>query len=181
MPWWDEADDREDSSADLLLKQALQEVGRASLLEKLTPEFFRVSKMFEQADCNIKPSALFGIALGFGFVGGLDQHLARQHLCGAGGRQLALQLAVDLAVVEAEFAAEEIRGPVARRDGIGGASPACRALAGRRLARGRRGNARADLQGVRPRVRGTKPGHPVWKTPWGTCATACRTSTCGSS
>ncbi len=60
-----------DSSSDLLIKQALQEVGKADLLEKLTPEFFRVSKMFEQADVQIKPSVLFGIALGFAFVGGL--------------------------------------------------------------------------------------------------------------
>ena len=60
-----------DSSSDLLIKQALQEVGRTNLLEKLTPEFFRLSKMFEQADVKIKPSALFGIALGCALLGGL--------------------------------------------------------------------------------------------------------------
>src|SRR5215211_7575469 len=60
-----------DSSSDLLIKQALQEVGRTNLLEKLTPEFFRVSKMFEQADLKMQPSVLFGIALGLAFVGGL--------------------------------------------------------------------------------------------------------------
>jgi len=60
-----------DSSADLLIKQALHEVGRQNILEKLTPEFFRVSKMFEQADLKMKPSVLFGIALAFAFVGGL--------------------------------------------------------------------------------------------------------------
>src|SRR5215213_7389219 len=65
-----------DSSSDLLIKQALQEVGRTNLLEKLTPEFFRVSKMFEQADLKIQPSVLFGIALGLAFVGGLISTLA---------------------------------------------------------------------------------------------------------
>jgi tight adherence protein B len=60
-----------DSSADLLIRTALQEVGNQNLMERLTPEFFRVSKMFEQADVKIKPSALFGIAIGLGFVGSL--------------------------------------------------------------------------------------------------------------
>jgi tight adherence protein B len=60
-----------DSSTDLMIKQALQEVNKQNILERLTPEFFRVSKMFEQADVKIKPSALFGIALGCALVGGL--------------------------------------------------------------------------------------------------------------
>lgn len=64
-----------DSSSDLLIKQALQEVGRANLLEKLTPEFFRVSKMFEQADVKMRPSVLFGIALAGAFAGGLTSTL----------------------------------------------------------------------------------------------------------
>jgi tight adherence protein B len=60
-----------DSSTDLMIKQALQEVGAQNMLERLTPEFFRVSKVFEQADVKIRPSALFGIALGCALVGGL--------------------------------------------------------------------------------------------------------------
>ncbi|MBY0512569.1 MAG: type II secretion system F family protein [Gemmataceae bacterium] len=60
---------RKDSSADMLLKQALQEVDRKTFLDKLTPEIFNVKKMFEQADVNIKPSALFGIAVGLGVLG----------------------------------------------------------------------------------------------------------------
>jgi tight adherence protein B len=60
-----------DSSADLLVKQALLDVSQTNLLERITPEFFRVSKMFEQADVKIKPSALFGIAIGFAFIGAL--------------------------------------------------------------------------------------------------------------
>ena len=57
---------RKDSSADLLLRQALQEVNTQSLLERMTPEIFKVSKLFEQADVNMKPSMLFGIGLGLG-------------------------------------------------------------------------------------------------------------------
>src|SRR3954447_5198392 len=60
-----------DSSTDLMIKQALQEVNKQNILERLIPEFFRVSKMFEQADVKLKPSALFGIALGCALVGGL--------------------------------------------------------------------------------------------------------------
>ena len=59
-----------DSSTDLMIKQALQEVDKQNILERLTPEFFRVSKMFEQADVKIKPSALFGIALGCAWSAG---------------------------------------------------------------------------------------------------------------
>ena len=58
-----------DSSADMLVKQALQSVSGKSLLERLTPDFFRVSKMFEQADVNFSPSTLFGIALFLGTIG----------------------------------------------------------------------------------------------------------------
>jgi tight adherence protein B len=61
---------KDTSSADLLLRQALQEVDRKTLLERMTPEFFRVSKMFEQADVNIKPSLLFGISVGLAVAGG---------------------------------------------------------------------------------------------------------------
>src|SRR6478609_2101979 len=60
---------RKDSSADMLLKQALQEADKKSLLDRLTPEFFNLTKTFEQADCNIKPSALFGISLGLSALG----------------------------------------------------------------------------------------------------------------
>jgi tight adherence protein B len=60
-----------DSSTDLMIKQALLEVGKTNILERLTPEFLRVSRMFEQADIKMKPSALMGIALGLALVGGL--------------------------------------------------------------------------------------------------------------
>jgi tight adherence protein B len=60
---------RKDSSADMLLKQALQEVDQKTLMDRLMPEFFNLTKVFEQADCNIKPSALFGISLGLAALG----------------------------------------------------------------------------------------------------------------
>jgi len=60
---------RKDSSADMLLKQALQEVDKKTFLDRITPDAFNLTKVFEQAAVNIKPSALFGIALGLGAVG----------------------------------------------------------------------------------------------------------------
>lgn len=60
---------QKDSSADMLLKQALQEVDKKNILDQLTPEVFNLTKVIEQADANIKPSALFGMGLSAGFVG----------------------------------------------------------------------------------------------------------------
>ena len=60
-----------DSSADMLLKQALEQADKRSLLDRLMPEAFNFTRLFEQADVNIRPSALFGIAIAFGAAGGL--------------------------------------------------------------------------------------------------------------
>jgi len=62
---------RKDSSADMLLKQALQEVDKKNILDKLTPEFLNLTKVIEQADANVKPSALFGIGLFVGLIGAI--------------------------------------------------------------------------------------------------------------
>jgi len=62
---------RKDSSADMLLKQALQEVDKKTLLDKLTPKMLDLSKVIEQADANVKPSALFGVGLVAAFVSGI--------------------------------------------------------------------------------------------------------------
>ncbi len=62
---------RRDSSADILLKQALLEADKQNLLDRLTPSVFNLTRLFEQADCNIKPSALFGISVALGVVGGM--------------------------------------------------------------------------------------------------------------
>src|SRR5690349_15775787 len=59
------------SSADLLLKQALQEVDKKTILDALTPNFLTMDRVFEQADANIRPSALFAISIGLGLVGGM--------------------------------------------------------------------------------------------------------------
>jgi tight adherence protein B len=57
-----------ESSADMLLKKALQDVDRQTILDKLTPEFLNLTRMIEQADVNYKPGALVGTGLGIGFV-----------------------------------------------------------------------------------------------------------------
>jgi tight adherence protein B len=60
---------RKESSADMLLKQALQDVDKKTFLDRMTPQAFNLTKMFEQADVNIKPSALFAVAIGLAVVG----------------------------------------------------------------------------------------------------------------
>ena len=55
---------RKESSSDLLLKQALQEVDKKSILDKLTPSGINLAKMIEQADANVLPSAVVGVSLG---------------------------------------------------------------------------------------------------------------------
>lgn len=62
---------RRDSSADMLLKQALQEVDKKTILDKLTPEFLNLAKVIEQADANVKPSALLGVGLVAAFASGI--------------------------------------------------------------------------------------------------------------
>jgi tight adherence protein B len=62
---------RHDSSADMLLKQALQEVDKKTILDKLTPEFLNLGKVIEQADANVKPNALLGVGLVAALVAGL--------------------------------------------------------------------------------------------------------------
>jgi tight adherence protein B len=51
-----------DPAADILRKTAF-ESDKKSLLEALTPKFLSPQKLFEQADCHIKPSTLFGIGM----------------------------------------------------------------------------------------------------------------------
>jgi tight adherence protein B len=61
---------RKESAADLLLKHSAQDTDKKTLLDAITPSILTMEKLFEQADCNIKPSSLFGIALVVGFVCG---------------------------------------------------------------------------------------------------------------
>src|SRR5438876_1548819 len=60
-----------ESSADLLLKQALQEVDKKNLLDAITPSLHSLDRVFEQADANIRPSALFALAIGMAMAGAL--------------------------------------------------------------------------------------------------------------
>ena len=62
---------RKESSADMLLASAVKDLDRKNLLDKLTPEIFNLTRIFEQADVNIRPSALFGVALALTVVGGM--------------------------------------------------------------------------------------------------------------
>jgi len=52
----------DDQAADILRKTAFEN-DKKSLLEFLTPKFLSPQKLFEQADCHIKPSTLFGIGV----------------------------------------------------------------------------------------------------------------------
>jgi len=62
---------KRDTASDLLLKQALMEVDRKTILDALTPKFLTMERVFEQADANIRPSALFAISIGMMLVGGM--------------------------------------------------------------------------------------------------------------
>lgn len=66
---------KKDTNADVLLKQALKDVDKKTLLDSLTPGFLNVTKTFEQADANIRPSALFGASLGLALAGGMVSSL----------------------------------------------------------------------------------------------------------
>jgi tight adherence protein B len=61
---------REDSKADILKASALEN-DRKTFLELITPNIPSLQRVFEQADCNIKPSALFGVAILLGVAGTL--------------------------------------------------------------------------------------------------------------
>jgi tight adherence protein B len=60
-----------ESSSDLLLKQALSEVDKKTILDAFTPNLVSMERIFEQADANIRPSALFAISIGMALVGGM--------------------------------------------------------------------------------------------------------------
>ena len=62
--------------ADILRKSAF-EGDKKSLMEALTPRFLSPQKLFEQADCHIKPQMLMGIGLLLGAAGATATVLAR--------------------------------------------------------------------------------------------------------
>jgi tight adherence protein B len=66
----------DDKSQDILRKQAF-EGDKNNFLEMITPKFLSPEKLFEQADCHIKPSTLFGIGLLLGVLGATFGVLAK--------------------------------------------------------------------------------------------------------
>jgi tight adherence protein B len=66
----------DDQAADILRKTAFEN-DKKSLLEILTPRFLSPQKLFEQADCHIKPSTLFGIGVLLGVMGATATVLMR--------------------------------------------------------------------------------------------------------
>jgi tight adherence protein B len=66
----------DNDKADILRKTAL-ESDKRTFLDALTPKFLSPQKLFEQADCNIKPSTLFGIGLGLAALGATISVLAK--------------------------------------------------------------------------------------------------------
>jgi tight adherence protein B len=66
----------DDDKADILRKTAFEN-DKKSLMEALTPQFLSPQKMFEQADCHIKPHILMGIGLLLGAAGATATMLAR--------------------------------------------------------------------------------------------------------
>jgi tight adherence protein B len=60
---------REESSKADILKASAIESDRKTFLEMITPNIPSLQRVFEQADCNIKPSALFGVAIGLALAG----------------------------------------------------------------------------------------------------------------
>ncbi len=60
---------RRESDAELLLRQSHREADKKTLLDAITPEFLTMTRLFEQADCNIKPSTLFGVGLALAVFG----------------------------------------------------------------------------------------------------------------
>jgi tight adherence protein B len=67
---------RDDERADILRATAFEN-DKKSLLGLLTPKFLSPQKLFEQADCHIKPSTLFGIGLLLASLGATATVLAR--------------------------------------------------------------------------------------------------------
>src|SRR5262245_34096995 len=63
-------------SADILRKSAF-EGDKKSFLEGIAPKFLSPRKVFEQADCHIKPSTLLGIGLVLGALGATGTVLTR--------------------------------------------------------------------------------------------------------
>jgi tight adherence protein B len=68
---------REDDPQQDILRKSAFENDKKSFMELITPKFLSPQKYFEQADCHIKPSTLFGIGLVLATVGATMAYLAK--------------------------------------------------------------------------------------------------------
>jgi tight adherence protein B len=68
---------RQQEQANDILRRSAFESDRKSFFEALTPKFLTPQKMFEQADCHIKPGTLTGIGLLLGVLGATLTVLAK--------------------------------------------------------------------------------------------------------
>src|SRR5262245_58107954 len=68
---------REDDEKQDILRKSAFEGDKNSLLELITPKFLSVERIFQQADCHIKPSTLFGIGLLLAAVGATASWIGR--------------------------------------------------------------------------------------------------------
>ena len=71
---------RQESQAADILRKTIFETDKKSLLGLLTPTFLSPQKVFEQADCHIKPSTLLGIGLLLALLGATATVLTRMPL-----------------------------------------------------------------------------------------------------
>ncbi|OAI41725.1 pilus assembly protein TadB [Planctomycetaceae bacterium SCGC AG-212-D15] len=71
---------RSESSQDILLKQAAFEADKGKIIEFIKTRVPNFQAWFEQADANIKPSSLFGIAVVLGVVGLTGSWLATRQM-----------------------------------------------------------------------------------------------------
>jgi tight adherence protein B len=71
---------RRETATDMLLKQAMLEVDKKTILDVLTPKFLSMERVFEQADANIRPSALFAISIGLTMTGGMLSALIARNI-----------------------------------------------------------------------------------------------------
>jgi tight adherence protein B len=60
---------KEDGEGADILRKAAFETDKKTLLGQLTPRFLTPQKLFEQADCHIKPATLTGIGIGLAVLG----------------------------------------------------------------------------------------------------------------
>src|SRR5262245_38911009 len=67
---------KSDASTEILKKTAF-ESDKRSLLEAVTPNLPSLQKVFEQADCHIKPSTLMAVAMMLAVMGATASWLAR--------------------------------------------------------------------------------------------------------